>query len=534
MKDRRGMDSTIRVVAILGCLVVVNLLGMEFFKRLDLTRAQQFTLSGASRSVVGNLLNPVTVRAYFSADMPAPYSNNARYVRDLLDEYHSRSDGNFRYEFIDPLGAETEEDKEKKKETKRDIFGREYRDSTTIEKELQELGIPSLQVRINKDDKLEVKRVYMGLAIDYGDETEVIPVVQETASLEYDLTTLIRKMTRVKTPKVAFLTGHDGVDPEKDLGKVASLLTQIYEVAALDLTTEAAVPDDVDTLVVAGPKTPLSAEEQKALDAFVMRGGSVAFLLDSVQPDLQAGQANPADHGLTAMLSTYGVAVESGLVLDAECASVGIVEQRGFMRFQRQVQYPYMPIAKSLAADHPLTRGLPQIAFPFMSPLTVQVKEGAEVKADVLVTSSEKGWVAFEPYNLDPRQEWSLPETGTHNLVVTLSGAIPGHFKSPEGEPQAAENARILVAGGASFLRDQYLSPSGEVFVQNLMDWLLLDEALLEVRSRGLAAAPLGELSDSERRTVKYGNIVGVPLLFILFGLVRWRRREARRSHVTI
>ena len=265
-----------------------------------------------------------------------------------------------------------------------------------------------------------------------------------------------------------------------------------------------------------------------------MRGGSVAFLLDSVQPDLQAGQANPADHGLTAMLSTYGVAVESGLVLDAECASVGIVEQRGFMRFQRQVQYPYMPIAKSLAADHPLTRGLPQIAFPFMSPLTVQVKEGAEVKADVLVTSSEKGWVACEPYNLDPRQEWSLPETGTHNLVVTLSGAIPGHFKSPEGEPQAAENARILVAGGASFLRDQYLSPSGEVFVQNLMDWLLLDEALLEVRSRGLAAAPLGELSDSERRTVKYGNIVGVPLLFILFGLVRWRRREARRSHVTI
>ena len=77
------------------------------------------------------------MRAYFSADMPAPYSNNARYVRDLLDEYHSRSDGNFRYEFIDPLGAETEEDKEKKKETKRDIFGREYRDSTTIEKELQ-------------------------------------------------------------------------------------------------------------------------------------------------------------------------------------------------------------------------------------------------------------------------------------------------------------------------------------------------------------------------------------------------------------
>ena len=90
---------------------------------------------------------------------------------------------------------------------------------------------------------------------------------------------------------------------------------------------------------------------------------------------------------------------------------------------------------------------------------------------------------------------------------------------------------------------DQFMSKTNQVFLLNLMDWLLLDEDLLSVRSRGLAAAPLGstnekgereELSDGARRTVKYGNMVGVPLALVIFGIVRWRLREARRSKVSL
>ena len=212
MNFKKEFDSTIWVTAIIGCLVLVNLAGLEVFGRLDLTRDQQFTLSGASRSTLRNLPAPVTVRAYFTQDMPPPYSTNARYVRDLFDEYFASADGNFKYEFIDPIQAETDEDKEKKKEVKEDIFGRQFRESTSIEQELQTLGIPPLQVRVNEDDSVEVKRVYMGLAIEYDGKTEVIPVVQQTESLEYDLTTIIRKMARERMPKVAFLGGHDGVD----------------------------------------------------------------------------------------------------------------------------------------------------------------------------------------------------------------------------------------------------------------------------------------------------------------------------------
>jgi len=67
-----------------------------------------------------------------------------------------------------------------------------------------------------------------------------------------------------------------------------------------------------------------------------------------------------------------------------------------------------------------------------------------------------------------------------------------------------------------------------------MMDWLVRDDALLAVRTRGLQAAPLAEVRDSTRSTIKYVNILGVPLLCVVFGLVRWRRRESRRTRVSV
>jgi hypothetical protein len=47
-----------------------------------------------------------------------------------------------------------------------------------------------------------------------------------------------------------------------------------------------------------------------------------------------------------------------------------------------------------------------------------------------------------------------------------------------------------------------------------------------------LEAAPLRELTDGQRNTVKYLNMLGLPLVFVAFGLVRWRVRERRRGRV--
>jgi hypothetical protein len=56
------------------------------------------------------------------------------------------------------------------------------------------------------------------------------------------------------------------------------------------------------------------------------------------------------------------------------------------------------------------------------------------------------------------------------------------------------------------------------------------DEALTPVRSKTVGARPIEIASDGTVTAVKAINIAGVPLMFIGFGLMRWRVRRARRQ----
>ena len=537
MNVKKIAERGVLTIAVLGSLVLINILSRYSFARLDLTRDRQFTLSDATVATLEELKDPITVRAYFSKDLPPPLSSHARYVRDLLEEYYAYAGGNLRYEFIDPLSEETEADKEKKKDVKHDIFGRAVREQTSVEQDLSAMGITPVQVRVNEDDKLEVKRAYLGIAINYGDKREVIPVVQETGGLEYDLTTLIRKLTRERTPKIAILQGHEGPDLQKDLGQAYGLMSQLYDVTPLDLTSSAKIPEDVDAVLVVGPKTPFSEEEQKEIDRFIVNGGAAAFLLDAIKPNLQTLETEDANSGLSNLLASYGATPARGLVLDAQCATINISQQKGFMRIMQPVSYPFIPQPRSLDPYHPLTRGLSQAVFPFMSPIKVTVPESSNIEVEALVRSSDRSWVESPPYDLNPLRRWTEDEVGTqapHDLVVTLTGALPSHFDAgaPPATDDRAPKGRVLVAGGATFIQDQFLSMGNQALLLNLIDWLVLDDAMLAVRSRGLEAAPLQELTDGQRNAVKYLNMLGLPLVFVAFGLVRWRMRERRRARV--
>ncbi len=79
------------------------------------------------------------------------------------------------------------------------------------------------------------------------------------------------------------------------------------------------------------------------------------------------------------------------------------------------------------------------------------------------------------------------------------------------------------------------MSPANQVLALNIVDFMLADSALLEMRSREFNEAPLSaDLSDAVRQTVKYGNILGVPFLLVLYGFIRWRMREAHRRSLKI
>jgi gliding-associated putative ABC transporter substrate-binding component GldG len=555
MSKKKTADRTVRLVAILGSLVLVNILGVSMFGRLDMTRDGQFTLNRASERIVSELSDPVKITAYFTSGLPGEQEATKRYVRDLLDEYYAASGGTIAYEVIDPTAAETEEDKEKKKDIKTDIFGRAVREATSIERELESLGIPPRETRVNEDDRVEVKRYYLGIAIKSGDETEVIPSVERTSNLEYDITSRIRKITRTNAPKLAFVTAGDASMVQNQYRRLHAILGEVYEVSSVDLATATEIPEENDTAIVINGPQPFTEAQAAAIDAYVASGRSVAFLLDAIRPDFSSMEP-PAElqHGLGTILAKYGVAVQEGLVLDGECAPITVSQRVGPITLPQQKRYPLIPLPRGLDPDHPLTRGLAQVAFPFVSPLEVKVPEGSEIEAEVLVRSSAASFVHLPPFDINPFKRWredELEAGGASPIVVTLSGPLSTPAVAPplaveeqeSDQPIVASNSRVVVVGGSGLASDQFMSPTNEAFLLNLIDWLLLDQDLLAVRSRGLTAAPLGnvneegqrqELAAGVRLSVRWANVLGVPLAFIVFGIIRWRLREAKRATVTL
>jgi len=542
MKTNRT-NATVLTLAVAGSLALLNVLSVRAFARADLTQDKMYTLSAASKDTMKGLTEDVTVTAYFTSELPAPYSSNARYVRDLLEEFRAASKGKLNFEFLDPMAAETEEDKAAKKDVKRDIFGRQFREQTSMEKELAATGIQPVEIRVIEDDQQQTRRAYMGIVIKHQEKKEVIPVVQSTNTLEYDLTSLIRKLTRTKVPVLGLVLS--GPDAQEKLQKVGAILSQLYSVKPVDLAQAATIPDDVDGLFIVGPRTPFSPAAQRAVDQFIMKGKSVAFFLDAVDVDIKTFEGTPVQHGLAPMLASYGVTLGDSLVLDVKSAQLNIQERRGFMVVSQPVPYPFIPMLERLEGDSAITAGITGVTFPFA--VSVSAQGTATRTAKVLAQSSAKSWLEKAPFNTDPRRDWrneTITPTGAYPLMVEVSGKIPSHFaadaatSNPDGSqllPESQQDARIIVAGTSALLEDDFMARANQALLLNVTDWMLLDPALLAMRARGMTDALLKpEVPETTRNIVKYGNALGVPLALALLGVLRWRMRESSRATVTV
>ncbi len=251
-------------------------------------------------------------------------------------------------------------------------------DDPELQQLAQSFTIPQVQLNIYEKDKAEVTSAYMGIGFMYGDRKEAIPIIQNLQSLEYDVASRLLKLTREEVETVGFLVGHEGPDIYDDAqyGALRRELEKEYRVTMVDLTSGGDVPPEVDTLVVAGPKTILKEREKFEIDQFLMRGGRGIFLLDPVKmnPGLQA---TPQPTNLDDLLAHYGVRVSRDLVIDSLNSMASF--SRGNMRYS--LPYPYWPrVHKSnFNRDNPVVNKLDGLTLPWCSPLRLLTAEVEEV-----------------------------------------------------------------------------------------------------------------------------------------------------------
>lgn len=501
---KQKTQTLIRVALILGILIVLNFISVRLFGRLDLTSQGVYTLSDASKKLVGSLDDRVTVKAYFTEDLPAPYNNNRRAVLDILNDYKAYSGGNLQYEFINPQGEKGEQD-------------------------AQQQGISPVQVQVVNEDKLEVKRGYLGLVMMYEDRKETLPVIQNLSSLEYDMSSALKRLTNRTKKKIGFTTGH-GETEMSGMRQISQVIAQQYEITPVDLSKGEPVPADISALFLIAPSGRFQDSAKYQLDQYLMRGGKIAFLLNRVNANLQMRMGQPVDTGLDDLLERYGVRVNPDLVRDAQCANISVMQQQGSFTFQSQVPFPYIPVASNFNTANPLVKDLQSVILHFTSSIDTSGAASKGLREEVLVRSSKQSGRQTGFFMIDPFQRYApadLAENGIP-LAVHVEGSFKSFFvgKQPASAVTASPETRLIVVGDGDFMKDDFVGNRGNVtFFANMVDYLADDAGLITIRSKNVSAPPLDQVSDGTKKVLKYSNLLGPPLMIVAYGLFRCRRR---------
>ena len=293
--------------------LAVNIVANQWLgtARLDLTENGLYTVSPGTKATLSKIKEPITLRFYYSREPATGYASIVAYssrIRDLLQEYSALAGGKIILEEIDPAPF------------------------TPAEDEAVAQGLTGAPTQ-------EGENVYFGLV---GTNTlaghEVIPFFDQGREeyLEYDLTSMIYKLSNPQKPKLAIISalpleaGAGGLQAalagNSNPYVVYQQLRDNYDVQMLDPMTTDRIPADVSTLIVAHPAN-FSTSVQYAIDQFVMRGGHAIVFLDPLSEASVAGGPGAQDQGdkssstLGPVLTAWGVDFDvSKVVADAELA----------------------------------------------------------------------------------------------------------------------------------------------------------------------------------------------------------------------
>jgi len=483
MKTTKLLNS--RLVIIIIIVIFVNILANRYNFRLDFTADQRYTLSQATENILQKLDDPVTVTVYFTEDVEPEILQIRNQLKDLLVEYASASDGKLHYEFIDPT------------------------DDQDLQQRAQQAGIRPMQTNASDQNQIKIQRIYAGIVVQQGTRTEVIPQISTGSSIEYAISTSIKKMTATSKPSIGFLTGHGEMNIN-NLNAIKQNLSELYEIETFDLSDSTIFLEDFKTIVILAPRDTLPASHIQRLEDYMAGGGNLFFASNRVGQHSQTGQGITLGCGLEDWLMQKGFNINPEFLIDFNCGSVpGGEQQMGIMRVRQDVKFPFFPIIKNYS-DHIITKGLAQMYLPFTATIDF-TGDTSGVTYQPLAFSSSRSATRMPPVFFNLQQTWSKNDFPKSDLTVAalLSGQIFGEGQS-----------KLIAISNGVFPQIAQV-PSNLIFLINSIDWLSDDTGLIDLRNKGVVSRDLDEVSEGRIIFLKWLNFLLPIILIIAYGIIR-------------
>ncbi len=318
------------LAAIFIIIIMVSAISIctDLFKsaKIDITEQNLYTLSNGTKSILGKLTQPVTVKLYYAqtAAMKAPdmikdYNEYFYFVRALMEEYASKSNGMFKLEVIDPRPFSDEE------------------------KEALRYGIKRFQI---SDDE----SFFFGLVAktEYGAAKTIAFFAPDRQNfVEYDVSYLLDSLlsrdkirigvisslpiTGEQVSQYMMMQGQRG----KPAWPIIQVLQQRYDVQEIQQDVDEIT--GIDLLMIVHPKD-FSDKTMYAIDQYVVNGGRTIVFVDphsvvdtpEKPPQPMYGQPMPSQASdLNKLLRAWGVEVPQGQFVGDKMLAVSRAFRQG-------------------------------------------------------------------------------------------------------------------------------------------------------------------------------------------------------------
>ena len=556
-------DIWIRVTLVLGLLIALNVISSFVNGYIDLTEDKRFTLTDPTIEVVDNIDEYVYIKVLLDGDFPSGFKRLQIATKDLLDEFKGINN-KIQYVFEDP----TEGDKQQKLDRR---------------EELAKLGIVPTSLQYYDGTQTVTKAIYPFAIINLSNRQVAIPLLEEqqpgvdeniilnnsVSLLEYKFADALQKVQDVEPKNIVFTKGNGELEL-KNTYALEKQLRKFHNTGRIDLDSVTHLSNEIDLLIIAAPTQPYSVKDQFKIDQYLMNGGKIIWLIESLDADLDSISKYkyyvPRDinHGLGDLLFKYGVRIQPNLILDLESTRIPqIVGMQGDKPQTQLFMWPYHP-AIYPESKHPIVKNLDRINMFFPSSIDTLKTEG-NVRKTILLKSSPYSRLQFNPVrlNFEILKTPFNPEKftdGYQPVSVLLEGEFESAFKNrvsegfrntlktlnQEFKSKSSETKQLIVSDvdftkslvnsrtqqsediGFNKWEVRYFKGNKD-FINNAIEYMLDEKGVLQARSKEIKLRLLDKVRTKSEKSKWQAINIGLPLLFLfLFGIGFnwWRKRK--------
>ena len=542
----KGYWKAILVLGLCGALLALSHIRRV---RWDLTDDRHYSLSEATKTLLKQTDAPIEVTLLLDGDLNAGFTRLKKATEELMDEMSVYADLS--------LTLPSRE-------------GTELQDS---------LGLRPIVIHEREQNgKTAQTTIYPYALISYKGRGAVVTLLKNTRGLsgeenlnnsieqlEYAFAEALHRLQQTELPRIAIIEGHDEPD-ERYVWDLEQTLSQYFYVdrGAIIIPEQGVdvhLLDGYKAIIIANPQTAFSDIERFIIDQYIMRGGTVLWVVNGVRFSNDVLQSDgftpiiPLDLGITDMLFRYGIRINPALVQDLQCMTIPVnVSEDPQTPNLQPIPWTYAPLLLT-SNSSPITRNTGQVMSTFVSPIDAVGGEDGIDKRVLLATSTATRVTAtpgevnlndLQP-DLDAFRYQYVP------VAVSLEGTfnsafahrmMPDSIVSDEPIRKQSVATRQVVVGSGSIImneveRNQVLPMgydrynqiqfSNRDFIANVLLWLTDSEGLIQLREKTVALRLLNDkrAHDERARVQAISTISPIAILALLGGVI-WIIRKRK------